>query len=67
MKVNDICRVLVDKGRGHPKGTEVRIVLIAPEEYHDPEPYYCQTLDGLTSYWYSGSQLLLLEEGNHDS
>lgn len=46
MKVNDICRVLVDKGRGHPKGTEVKIVLIAPEEYHDPEPYYCQAIDG---------------------
>lgn len=67
MKVDDICRVLVDKGRGHPKGTEVKIVLIAPEGYDDPEPYYCQALDGSTSYWYSGSQLLLLEEGKDDS
>jgi hypothetical protein len=66
MKVDDICRVLVDKGRGHGKGAIVKIVLISPSEA-DPEPYYCQALEGNTSYWYSGSQLLLLEEGNHDS
>ena len=49
MKVNDICKVLSDKGRGHPKGTEVKIVLVAPDGYNDPEPYYCQSLDGSTS------------------
>ena len=61
MKVDDICRVLVDKGRGHGKGAKVKVILIAPEGYDDPEPYYCQAIDGKTSYWYKADELEVIE------
>ena len=64
MKVDDICRVLVDKGRGHGKGAKVKVILIAPEGYDDPEPYYCQAVDGKTSYWYKADELeVIAREG----
>ena len=61
MKVNDICRVLADKGRGHAKGSRVRVILIAPDGYDDPKPYYCQAEEGQTAYWYAADELEVIE------
>ena len=61
MKVDDICRVLVNKGRGHDKGAKVKVILIAPEGYDDPEPDDGHAVDGKTSYWYKADELEVIE------
>lgn len=61
MKVGDICIVLRDKGRGHPKGTKVRIIIIGTRTA-EKEPYYCQSTEGQTAYWYAREDLQLYEQ-----
>ena len=60
MKENDICKVLKDKGRGHPKGSRVQIILVSRHD-DDPEPYYCKSEDGATCYWYAADELEVIE------
>jgi hypothetical protein len=61
MQKNDICIVKRDKGRGHPKGTRVRIIMVMPKEYNETEPYLCQAEDGYTTYWYAEHELEVIE------
>lgn len=54
MQEGDICRVLVDKGRGHPAGTIVKVIMIKNDEL------YCRAVEGRTEYWYKKSELEIL-------
>ena len=62
MKVGDIC-IVHETGRNnqHPAGSRVKIVLIAPEGYGDDMPYYCQSEEGKSCYWYDGKDLEVVE------
>lgn len=59
MKIGDIC-IVHETGRSiqHPAGTRVKVVLIAPG---DDKPYYCQSEEGATAYWYDGDSLEVVE------
>jgi hypothetical protein len=62
MKIGDICIVKdTDRTTQHPAGSRVKIVLIAPEGYGDDKPYYCQSEDGRTCYWYGKESLEVVE------
>ena len=59
MKVGDICIVKdTDRTTQHPAGSRVKVVLIAPGE---DKPFYCQSEEGRTTYWYAGSELEVIE------
>lgn len=59
MKVGDIC-IVHETGRSiqHPAGTRVKVVLIAPG---DDKPFYCQSEEGKSCYWYDGKDLEVVE------
>lgn len=62
MKVGDIAIVKnTDRTTQHPVGSRVKIILIAPEGYGEERPYYCQSEDGESTYWYSESDLTVVE------
>lgn len=63
MKVNDIC-IVKDTGRSiqHPEGTRVKVLHIVSEQAADDgRQYLCINEEGQTAYWYSDSDLELVE------
>jgi hypothetical protein len=56
MRVGERFIVTTDHGVRHPKGTLVEIKLIC-KGVEDDRPYYCQAVEGNTTYWYSGDEL----------
>ena len=62
MQKNDICKVITDRGgtHTHPVGTLVKVVIVG-NIYRDPEPYFCQSVDGKSCYWYGPQDLEVIE------
>ena len=47
-----------NRNNTHPAGTKAEIILICEFE---SRPYYCQTLEGRTCYWYSKDELSIID------
>ena len=62
MQKNDICRVITDRDgtHTHPIGTIVKVVMVGNRD-RDPEPYFCQTTEGKSCYWYGEQDLEVIE------
>ena len=59
MKVGDICIVReTDRNIQHPPGTRVKIRSIG---VGFDKPYYCESEEGRTAYWYEGKDLEVVE------
>lgn len=62
MQKNDICKVITNRDGAHTHqiGTLVKVIVVGNKEI-DPEPYYCQTLEGKSCYWYGEEDLEVIE------
>ena len=58
MKIGDIC-IVRETGRNiqHPVGTRVKVKIIAGYS----KPYYCESEEGKTAYWYKEEDLEVVE------
>lgn len=57
MEVGDRARVKPNnRNNTHGAGTIVEVIVKGDPEA-DPRPYYCQTTEGKTCYWYSDAEL----------
>lgn len=52
LKQGDLARVgAIQRNNTHPDGTIVKILLVA-KDVNDPKPYYAQSAEGTSCYWY---------------